>query len=399
MTCLSEQSEYTIYDDIYPETLTREYKQLTIRNTIYLRNEKESEKIISGTMTKECQKEIRKSLQELIKYNLPKFISACSKTKCDVDESQIIFGVNDDGIIYGIPILDHNLEEFKSKIEQTIRKIYLQKLIGIKIKNDDNDILNNDFDNFQYVDNNQDQTMSFTLAADCYKTTQTGQIDKTILDNYFDKIKISLKELKLTCDPQILNDQEIDLISILQKDQELKLKNKLIYQKYLHDKTIWINKIRNYSYSNFKLFDIEEIYQDFLLYLNETPQEHLIEYGIQFMSKGIKCGKYFVNSTNYQKLLWKFKDDRKEQLKHQKIKEPKINNRNDKWTILTTLNKLTQRFIKKNKHVKYYTLEITVPNNINENEIIIYYNKLKEEWISKKRSVCVVNGILEPQCL
>jgi len=414
-----------LYDYIGQETLTKEYKQLVLRTNYFLQDGDEAELIINGTITKSYQKLIQESLIDLIKLNFPKFISACSNLTHVKPSSKILFGVDDDGVVRGIPILDEHFDKIKNKITKTITKIVQNKICGVITQDFDCDLSYFDLDNFQIIQSfdhdQEDDDISFTVMKNSCKTNKHGKKSYNVLKKYVSNIEINFINVDVNYSEKLKKQQEKELIDFLNYDKSISKINEQNKINYYVQKKLWIKKMYEYTKSNYLLFTTRGMYEDFINYISsmniETLNDHYIYASDQkceidmknihnmelsydypeIHEFGLKCGDFYFDETNYQKILWKFKDDRRDELKLNRVQEPKII-KNKKLNLLLSFDKLSQRFIQNNS-VKYYVLEIKVSNNINKNEFLIYYDNSKKCWISKKRNLCSNNGILEPQCL
>ena len=149
--------ELALFANIGGEDAHTEFKQLALSANVHgIYNKipflyKVSRDIFDGYITHDYQEMMIFYLGKLININLPKFISACSRLDSKINindqkghetnnflqhyksESKILFGVNDIGTIYGIPVLDGYIDKLKETIEILELKVKkLEQLVKLK---------------------------------------------------------------------------------------------------------------------------------------------------------------------------------------------------------------------------------------------------------------------------
>ena len=258
------------YYDIKKETIDIEFKRFCLNYDLCNKyNDKEIKNIITtGKWSNKFSNYVNDNICNYIYCVLPKYISTFLNTNID---GKIIFGVDDDGIITGIPI---NKNLTKKRIASCINKTIND---NIKTNNNKKDILNNINVNIKKV-NVSDNISNIDISDIMYKKYQNDiRSYNNKMNNYiinynkfmdkFNKYRIKLNEL--------LNDINIkeELISYIDKKcLLLEKKNIINYLKNNNNFNLTTDEIINEKNNNKSYIYWLINFKDYMLQHNLPPK-------------------------------------------------------------------------------------------------------------------------------
>ena len=329
------------------ETLKREYKVFSY-NFIDIDNIDTLENLKTGKWIYNSVTEY--TLKKYIKIYLPRYIASFSNPNTLNSQGEFYIGVDDDGIVHGIPydgLLDINL------IKNEIKSIFEDK-----IKN--------------------------------------GKESEECLDEYFKLIKIELFELNIRSKCDYYNYYEHYLNRITNQNR--------IYENYLKAKKIWENVFNMYV---LKLHDIANnsiTRLELINFIRENCKEKLVMYELLIELRSDKIYKQVTfdmitknkdNKLNMFYWIIKYKDYIVSRLKKMKPIIPKLYyNQNYPLQILCNVPNMIPTWINNNKSLKLYLIKFTLPGNISKTKYLEYKDNVTGEFISSYRTD--YNGI--PRC-
>lgn len=354
-----------IGNNIGPETINKEYKELCFPNLLDYFNEKSLYELLYN------YKSLNKILfNNMVEYNLneyfikyiPKYLSIFSKSKIS---GELYIGVDDLGFIEGIP--------YYGNLDISLLKTYINS------------------------------TIEYTRGI------INDSISKEIKNYYYSNIDIKITELNF------LNEDEQNSDIIIKNNllNDLEERNNLIkdeWNKYYIEYDIWQNKIKKYS---LKLIDLlsnnnirKEIKEYIIKEFNENSKKNRLNNILKYYDKNDNYYKnkvftleYIQNiiKDEYHPLRWliQFKDYKLNLLKYEKpiVPNTKVNDR-IYYLFCNNINNFRTHLYKSNNQIKFYMIKINI--NIPDNILYQYieYKKINScRWISKKR---ILNNIGEP---
>ena len=365
--------QYYLGDIIGPELLKREFKELCLLNMhIFFENNELMllfyKKIALDSLR--FNDMIYYTLNQYVQRYLPKYIGNFSKAGISGD---LYFGVNDCGLIEGIP--------FYGNIElEIIKKMLLNAVSnsrGVRIV-DDNSI----------------------------------QYDKSIVDFYYTNLKINIYSLNLidsdSIEFEMNKDQQFDELAKLEKKNQQIIDSWKIYH---HLNNMWhqtlskyAGKLLNYltdndmrkEVINFVLNDFKSNNSydksklksiiDFLSHESSYYEELLIS--IDYIEEIIKNPYYPI------KWIISYKDYMLANIKKTKPIPPSIKPESCLYLkYCNNISNISSFLMSSNSDINFYLIKISVP--IMESTYLEYRYTDHSPWISRKR----VNGNLGPSCI
>jgi len=347
-----------IYDFVGKETLTKEYKEFRLNYIYkYFTNEEIKSWLLDKSLIdkNKFNKMVMNQIQTYIYNYLPKYIGNFSNAQLD---GQLFFGINDNGIIDGIP--------FYGDIDIKIIKKYIFKM------NKYNQIINNDYDIRDYYKD---------IKIDIIKVNKNYNIDeKSKYYNEFNKF----------------NERYNDIIK---QYQEYKIK----YEEWQKIRVIYSGKLSNYI-ENISIRNeiIDFIFSKLHLYTDKKDRILIYKSINRWKSDEIFNTKIYIDDiihiTNDLSHPLKWLIDYK-LLKLEEIKKskPLPNIIPDKYCFLkymNDINNIRYKLESLDNNLNYYIIKIYI--KYIPDSIVIYRKPNTNKWISKQRYYCKYNG---PSCM
>ncbi len=343
-------------DDLGCETIKREYK-LLIFNPIIVEPEQCIELLRSGRWI--FNKSTELTIRNYLRIYLPKYIATYTHPLTRIENGEFYLGVNDDGIIYGIPYIGAIPIEI---IQEEIHKIF-DSMIRLR-----------------------------------------GPVPE-ILHRYKEKISIKVLKVKTNFIPErnLIYEEFIEKSNEIMRKHELYIQKKrkkeqlvIKYTSKLHemlndrdireDITNYIREKSGYQKKYFKtkfssvyhLCDVRDYY-DFIFELKSFHQY-----------KGTKheeIDTYKEDPTSIFYWVTKWKDSKNAMLKQFKPKSPKMSNcKNYPMFLLSQVHRMIPIWCRANPQLKVYMIKINIPGNLDSNSIIEYLD-LEGNWIESYRKI------------
>jgi hypothetical protein len=327
----SEEREYKVVCFI-PTDIDNKDKVENLKNGLWIYNN-----IVHGTIIR------------YLNTFLPKYIASFSNPKSIVKFGEFYLGVNDDGIIHGIPYDGELLIDF---IENQLKIIFEKKIRSVN-KNDIND----------------------------YKQKIVIELIKLQKKDYYDYTNYYNEYIK----NQEIEQKKINKYLNLKKNWEkLFFKYVCKLHEIINDPLIRLELI-NFIKDNCKN---KLIMLDLLVELRSNKQYEAVSYNY--------VDKYRNDATNIFYWLTRFKDYRVGFLKSIKPVNPKLYyNDTTPSHILSNIPNLLPFWLSKNKSLNIYLIKIKIPGNISPNNYLQYKDNVTGEWISSYRTS--YKG--QPRCL
>ena len=328
-----------ILGDFYGQLETKqvEFKEFYLKITpnLILTNEEINYIICTGKLFKKINHIIFLNIKCYLSYYLPKYISCFINSKIN---GKLVIGVNDFGEITGIPFIG---QIKKSKIENFISHLEINYLQGL-----------------------------------------------TNLNKF-----ISINFIKLDKDINIIDDDANEII------QDMNKRNKLfnsIKQDYIIKKKKWLDKMSLFNTKLIKIIENKDLRSELFEFISlKSNNNKVLE--LLKTSNTIPFDNVFYRVKNKQDIFYwvaKYKDFKINELKKikpKKIQKPSLIN---ETMILSNLSDMRYRFIKNNKNLNYYLLEISI--NCSEcSQPIKFKSPLNNLWTFRKR----INNKYGPSCV
>lgn len=301
--------------DFGQETLVKEYKRFTFNHCGLPFDINDLEHLIK-TGNWQFNKFIKQNLHKNIEIYLPKYISAFMNPLSETDFGELYLGIEDNGMVCGIPFqgfLDHRF--IKKIINRTINKF-------IKIDN-----------NSAYSINDIKKFITFKLIE-------------------LDYNNIELEEP----------------MPLLKKYHEIKFKEKYKEMKYKKALDVWYKKIFLYIQKLTILFNTnntrQELYNYIKLYNPDSNVLKMIDAGYmlpQESYENVNIFKHDINNPFYW--ICKWKDEMIEKYKQNKPTMPiksSLFHFVNPVTIITKLSPMIPWWMQKNQDMKLYVIRITI---------------------------------------
>lgn len=382
--------DYEYNEELGLETLSDEYKLFTF-NPILI-DPDESLELLKNQKWVFNESTIQ-SVKTYLRLYLPKYISSYTHPVTKIQFGNLYIGVDDDGIIYGIP--------FQGKfpiniIEKEISDIF-DSMVRIKNYTFTNPTcplaLSSSLDNFDCVD-----------IFDEPIEPKISQEDLKIINKYKKLTGIKILNIKKKNFTNNISTYE----QYIQKLEQLEKSN----NKYMKKKEIWKNLIINYTNklhdmlndldmrediiqyikekSNYSKKIFKNKYSD-LYYLCDIPDYYNLiselRTGHKYSSmKDKSSDEYRSNSTNIFYWVTRWKDSKTTTLKYIKPKTPKYySNKNYPMFLLSQVHQMIPEWCNSNTDLNLYLIKIKIPGNIDKSKVIEYFDGTN--WIENYRKI------------
>lgn len=435
----------TLGQYVGPERLNTEYKQFCLKSSsILLENDEIREIIKSGVINTNLSNLISNSLKDYILFILPKYIATFSNSNID---GKLIFGIDDTGIITGIPsIRPFRLDKIKIMVKKSIKdnlssevpkedifkniKITIKKLeIDKQIYKYDSDISESLLQTYINAQNDLERKKK-KFSEDYYIWYQELLIYSTRLQNLVNKsrtrnelkqyiIERNLEKEKIDV-TNIINDLESDkIIEIpdqfgLRWDLEVNIDYKIFNINENLFKGIKIKLfIDKYNDNKRIIFFPESIFKKYLTddkkSINFNTKEEFIKiiFPIDFdditedtiilgsdrniyrvITNGEVIGHRKEDPFDVIYWLVKFKDYMVQNISKKKPMRPYISCGFTLFSILSNLSNMTKKFLE-NPEINYYIIIFEIKGSQLNKSIL--YKLFNSDWIFQNRIVGI-NG-------
>jgi hypothetical protein len=342
-------------EDFGCETIDKEYKLFTL-NPIHVSTEDSLELLQNG---KWCfNKSVIESIKNYIQMFLPKYISSYTHPLSKVSQGSLYIGIQDDGIIYGIP--------YKGILQQKFIEKEIDKTFQTSLKFECCRIKNMYRKGIKVEIIEIDKTMITTtdLSKNIVFNEYLYQINKIqeLHDNYIKKKRIWEK---------IYDAPVLKLHEIINKSE-----NRYYIIKYLQEKTLGIPNCFKNKYASVEAYCDIPNFKDTMVNLklgykyNPLTQEEIQQ---------LKLNK---SSIFYWTTMWK--DSKNLMLRHIKPKPPSKNiDTNYPSFLLSQVPKMIPLWIKNNSKLNLFVIKISICGNI-EKKCIKY--KCGNKWLKCYRA-------------
>lgn len=322
-----------------PETLIEEFKEFCFRvDSEFSFNKDEIIKIlVTGTFTKKLQSLVFDNLNSYIKYYLPRYMSSFANSNLN---GRLIFGINDDGDITGIP----------SIVE--LNKEIINKMIIRQLPN--------------------------------YINIDISQLDRLI------KVRVE----KLIVKPDILDDKfvkdKLDLYFKLKKERKEKI------DRYNKKREIWYSELDKYRSLDCVLNKLDQR-KEFIQYMKDKNDDKYSDIicRLSNLKNNIKIPDYITlqemkkDDTCLFYWLMKFKDVCVNKVIKKKPPKLKFQSCIDLRIIFNKLTDLSYLFYTNNT-INYYLIIIDIIGTKIKEEVL-FKLPYSMNWVSKRR--LVINSI------
>jgi hypothetical protein len=388
--------EYEYNEELGYETISDEYKLFTFNPIII-----DPDDCLDSLKTKKWifNESTIQSIKTYFKLYLPKYISAYTHPLTKITHGNLFIGVDDDGVIYGVPFQgDFPINIIKEEINNIFDTM-------IRIK--------------EYHPSNTSTLINIFEHPDNYNEINYPHvIDESnikIIKKYKESIQVkifNIKKNKIVNNistyenyTKKLNELETDYIKFLNKKQIWK---KLIIEhtnklhEMLNDLDIrrdiitFIKEKSNYQKKYFK-----NKYSD-LYYLCDVPNYYdlvgELNSGFKYSSmKNKSSDEYRNNPTNIFYWVTRWKDSKTSILKYIKPKSQKNNtNKNYPMFLLSQVHQMIPEWINSNPDLKLYLIKIKIPGNLDKLKVIEYYDGIN--WIENYRKINLDGPTSIPIC-
>ncbi len=382
--------EYEYNEELGLETLSDEYKLFTF-NPIIVDPEESLELLKSQKWV--FNDTTIQSVKTYLRLYLPKYISAYTHPVTKISHGNLYIGVDDDGVIYGVPY-------------QGVFPI------GI-IQKEISDI----FDTMVRIKNHSFPNLTCPLVSsldnfDCLDIFDEPQEQEQIISN--GDLKIINKYKKLT-EVKILDIKKKDFTNnistyenYIQKLDQLEKSN----NKYKKKKEIWKNLIINYTNKLHDMLNDLDMREDIIQFIKEKSDYskknfknkysnlyylcdvrdyydliYELRSGYKYSSmKDKSVDEFKNNSTNIFYWVTRWKDSKTSTLKHIKPKTPKYySNKNYPMFLLSQVHQMIPEWCNSNTDLNLYLIKIKIPGNIDKSKVIEYYDGTN--WIENYRKI------------
>ncbi len=352
--------EYEFNDDLGCETLTNEYK-LFVLNPILIDPE------ISEELLRTCRwvfnDSVRDTLRNYLRIYLPKYIASYSHPLTKVPRGNLYIGVDDDGLIYGIPFMGPPpIELIQSEIDNIFQNF-------IRIKSIEGEY----------------SLEQITKLLSKYKQKVTYQFIR-VNNIYYDSVE------KPSGYTHIYNKVYLDYIQKQEKirrDRELYLQKKRKWEQLIYRYTNKLHNMINQFDTRSEIINFMKEKSGYLKknfntkyskidYLCETRNYYTLitelRSNYQYSSFKMEDSPQLVdNPTNVFYWVTRWKDSSTSVLKFIKPRPTgKSLNRNYSAFLLSQVHKMIPYWCEANPELKLYMLKINIPGNIDPDFIIEY---------------------------
>ena len=339
-------------DDFGCETIEKEYKLFTFNSIIPLHPDIALKLLQNGKW--HFNKSVIESIKNYLHIFLPKYISSYTHPRSNIKKGELYIGIQDDGIVYGIP--------YKGIIQTKFIENKINKIFNTSLKFENNyikamyrngitvEIININKNNI--LENNL-KTNNSVFQEYLYQINKIQEMH----NNYIKKKRIWEK----IYDPPVLKLHEII--------------NKIDYRcniiEYIKEKTLGHPNCFTNKFSRVEAYCDIPNFKDTIVSLKTNYKfKTLTQEEIQELK---------LNKSNifYWTTMWK--DSRNLMLKHIKPKPPSKNiDVNYPLFLLSQVQKMIPLWIKNNPKLNLYVIKITICGNIDKK--IIQY-KYGHKWL------------------
>ena len=345
------------------ETIRNEFKQICLTF-----EEEESKQLLLNKKTLSYSKfnsMIYDTLNNAIYKYIPRYFSIFSKACLS---GNLYLGINDDGIIEGIPWYG---KLTKKIIKRMIRNVLeSDRSRGIKI---------NEF-------------------------TGEYEIDDRVLDWYYTNLEITIT--KLNTDPELIKQSHVNKLKKLHDliERNKKLEKEQEEFKIIYDK--WHKIIFRYSgkLNNFIIDDT--LYDEVITFIKESiKNKKYLKYVLDFYKDKTNFDEFISNNdkkirTIYDNpsnpIIWiiRFKDMKTAHYKYLKPKKPYIKPINNLYSTFSShVQNITPFLLESDKEVNLYVISISFPFRMNT--LLQFRDTIASEWKERKRCLLSTG---EPTC-
>ncbi len=338
-----ENDEIEYNDDMGLERLDMEYKLFTL-NPLMIENEEALELLKNGKWI--FNQSVIASIKTYLQVYLPKYIASYSHPLTGIKSGKICFGVDDDGLVYGIPF-QGNIP--KKIIEDEIKSLFKNNL---RTKYNANPEILEKYMNLIEIEIIKINKPKFHATNDVYQ-------------NYIQKYNSMISKHQ-----SYLNKKRIweNLIYSFTK----KLHNMLNHEetrrniiKYIKEKSGYLKKNFNTKYSSiYHLCDVRDYY-DFIGEIRSDFQYKSMKYETIEEMK--------TNPTNIFYWVTRWKDSKTSIIKSIKPKCPRFtSNKNYPAFLLSQVHRMIPYWCATNQNVDLHLIKIKVSGCIDPNTILEY---------------------------
>ncbi len=377
--------EYDYNEELGYETLSDEYKLFTF-NPILIDPDESLE--LLRTQKWVFNESTIQSVRTYLKLYLPKYISSYTHPLTCVTNGNLFIGVDDDGLIYGVPYQGvFPIKIIKEEIDNIFKRL-------IRIKDFPTINYYNIFDNFEYI------------STDSEKNDSEDEVKKNrVLTKYKNAIQIKIfnvkKNINLNSEISIYENY-IKKLGELEK-QYLKYSNKkLVWKKLITEHTLKLHEMLNNNEmreniitfikekSNYSKKSFRNKYSD-LYYLCEVRDYYnfISELRSDFQYTSMKnkiSSEYKYDLTNVFYWVTRWKDSKTSTLKFIKPKTPKnYSNKNYPMFLLSQVHQMIPEWINTNTDLNLNLIKIKIPGNLDKSKVIEYFDGIN--WIENYRKV------------
>ena len=379
--------EYEYNEELGYETISDEYKLFTFNPIII-----EPENCLESLKTKKWifNESTILSIKTYLRLYLPKYISAYTHPLTKITHGNLFIGVDDDGIIYGVPYQGNfPINIIKEEISNIFNTMIRIKDYSITNTNTNTNTYFNIFSQpYNYTENNYSSNDANIQIINKYKESVQVKIFNIKKNKIIENMSTYTKYI------QKLNELEKDFIKFLNKKQ--------IWKKLIINHTNKLHEMLNDSgmrrdiiefikeKSGYQKKFFKNKYSD-LYYLCDIPSYYdlisELNSGFQYSSmKNKPSDEYRNNSTNIFYWVTRWKDSKTATLKFIKPKSPKNNtNKNYPLFLLSQVHHMIPEWVNSNLDLGLYLIKIKIPGNLFPSKIIEYYDGTN--WIENYRKI------------
>jgi len=352
-------------DDFGCETATKEYKVFTI--SPYTTGRNDGFKLLkSGVWSFDDL--IESTLGTYINTYFPKYLSTFSHPKSDVKSGSFYIGIDDDGLVHGIPYFGQlSIEFIKKKILDTLHKV-------------------RGADDFDCVDEYMELVKIEVIELD--KTDYEKKVAESglQLDYHFRMYERLKKNMKI--------EEEKRATYLAKKRRWEKFFSSAPQRIYdiINDRKIrsqLIDLVKKTSTSTTKLAPLYkniygycEIKNDYWNMISELKSDKIFDQVTYEMAEKIRNDKL---SPIYWGLIWRDLKTMPSKILKPEPYRVKLNYKHYSLLMVTQVPKMIPSWIKNSSKMNLYVVKITFPGNISP-ELFIEYQDASNEWIRSYRT-------------
>ncbi len=354
---IGETSTYIEYnDDLGCETINKEYK-LLIFNPLLIEQEQSLELLRTGRWI--FNQSIDMTLRNYLRIYLPKYIATYTHPLTKITKGEFYIGVNDDGLIHGIPYKG----QFPIQIiQEEINHIFKNM---IRIKGDNKHV-------------------------------------KNIIKN---KMTIKIQKINTFFGPG----RNLIYEEFIQKSEEINSR----YQKYLIQKRKKEELVIKYTNKLHEMLNNKETRYDIINYIKEKTDYMIKPFQNKYSSIYYLCetrdyykfiselrSDFKYKSTNHDEIeiikedptnifhwVTKWKDSKNSMLRNFKPRSPRTSNsKTYPMFLLSQIHRMIPLWCRNNPELKLYLLKLSIPGFIDENSILEYMD-ISGNWIESYRKI------------